>query len=149
MSSELLEPAGHLSAYPGLWSCHHQNVDCPKSRLTHPPGLQQMRTRFLESVYFRAVTTITWSAPRDNLVTSRAEHCESPSCCRYLCLYSNSCQVVSFFQSCSLQRHCRIHIAIIANTWVPRNDLAPNFMDDREIDDETFPPGSTSQPSST
>ena len=99
--------------------------------------------------YFRAVTTITWSAPRDNLVTSRAEHCKSPSCCRYLCLYSNSCQVVSLFQSCSLQRHCRIHIAIIANIWVPRNDLEPNFMDDREIDDETFPPGSTSQPSST
>ena len=42
MQSSLLEPAGHLSAGLGHQSCHRQSLVCPKSRLTHLPGLQQM-----------------------------------------------------------------------------------------------------------
>ena len=38
----------HLQSVLRMLSCHRQNADCPKSRLTHLPGSQQMHCHLLE-----------------------------------------------------------------------------------------------------
>ena len=114
-----LHLARHLQTEQQLLSCHRPILDSPKSQLTRLPGWQQMYTALLKAVGhlsadlgLRAVTTMIWRPPGDKPVTSRAEQRESSFCCRYLCLYVNSCRMVSIFNSCSFQRYCRIHMMV-------------------------------------
>ena len=93
--------------------CHRRPIpqDCCKCAWS----CMNLLDTFELILHFWAVTAVQWLAPSDNLVTSEAKQCESLSSCRNLCLYGNSCEVGSVFESCSLQRFCRIHHTMVGS----------------------------------
>ena len=90
------------------WPIHQDRSKCARSCLNLLHTSQLMPD----------VSTIL-SAPRDSPVTPTAKRCKSSFlwyailCCCYLSLYGNSCQLVSIFNFCGLQRLPGLHQAMV------------------------------------